>query len=212
MAKEFLCEAASPRKCSIEGCGKPIFCRGFCSSHYERVRRHGDPFGGGAFRATSGSPMAWVDAHIDYSGDDCLLWPFNHDKDGYGRVVVNGKTTLAHRYMLTRISLPPTPSHHAAHNCGNGHLGCANPRHLSWKTPKENEADKIVHGTQQRGPRNPRARLTEDNILDIISRAASGEIQQSIAASFGVSKATIGMIMTGRNWSYLTGILHKYQD
>jgi hypothetical protein len=28
--------------CSIGGCGKPSFCRGWCSAHYSRWQRHGD--------------------------------------------------------------------------------------------------------------------------------------------------------------------------
>ncbi len=29
--------------CKIEGCGKTAFCRGWCSQHYNRWQRHGDP-------------------------------------------------------------------------------------------------------------------------------------------------------------------------
>lgn len=28
--------------CTVEGCGKPRFCRGFCNMHYSRLQRHGD--------------------------------------------------------------------------------------------------------------------------------------------------------------------------
>lgn len=36
--------------CSIEGCGKPAKNRGWCSAHYTRWRRHGDPLAGAASR------------------------------------------------------------------------------------------------------------------------------------------------------------------
>lgn len=42
---------------------------------------------------------------------------------------------------------PPSPKHDAAHSCGRGHEGCVNPNHLSWKTKKQNQADRITHGT-----------------------------------------------------------------
>ena len=29
--------------CSIEGCSKPVLCRGLCNTHYIRWQRHGDP-------------------------------------------------------------------------------------------------------------------------------------------------------------------------
>ena len=33
----------TPSTCSMDGCDRPVFCRGWCSAHYSRWRRHGDP-------------------------------------------------------------------------------------------------------------------------------------------------------------------------
>lgn len=41
---------ADSRLCSIEGCGKPHHRYGWCSLHFTRWRRHGDPLGGGVLR------------------------------------------------------------------------------------------------------------------------------------------------------------------
>lgn len=30
-------------ECSIKGCSRPVFGRGWCSAHYQRWRKHGDP-------------------------------------------------------------------------------------------------------------------------------------------------------------------------
>jgi hypothetical protein len=35
-------------QCSVEGCGAAVLARGWCSSHYEKWRRHGDPTKGRA--------------------------------------------------------------------------------------------------------------------------------------------------------------------
>ena|ERR1700694_1946906 len=41
--------------CSIPTCSRPAKKRGWCSAHYERWRRHGDPLGGASDRG--GDPM-----------------------------------------------------------------------------------------------------------------------------------------------------------
>lgn len=38
------------RTCSIDGCDKPHFAGGWCSGHWQRNRRYGDPLGGGPMR------------------------------------------------------------------------------------------------------------------------------------------------------------------
>lgn len=51
---------------------------------------------------------------------------------------------------------PPSPRHQAAHDDGDkthNHIG-----NLFWKTPKENAADKVRHGTALIGDRNPMKR------------------------------------------------------
>jgi hypothetical protein len=36
-------QAASTELCSVEGCAKPVFGKGWCSKHWGAWRRHGDP-------------------------------------------------------------------------------------------------------------------------------------------------------------------------
>lgn len=41
---------ATPRLCSVSGCGKPHLAGGLCNSHYLRRRKYGDPNAGGQMR------------------------------------------------------------------------------------------------------------------------------------------------------------------
>lgn len=36
-------------QCLVSWCNKSAFCKGYCSSHYHRLVRHGDPLGGGKY-------------------------------------------------------------------------------------------------------------------------------------------------------------------
>lgn len=38
------------RTCSVDGCDLPHKGKGYCTKHWERFRRYGDPLGGGTFR------------------------------------------------------------------------------------------------------------------------------------------------------------------
>lgn len=135
--------------CIIEGCrngGK--IRRGLCNAHYLRNLRNGSPTAGNTSR---GAPLRWLRSRVGYVGSGCLTWPFALHRDGYGNLKFDGSTIGAHRLMCEFVHGPaPTGNHQAAHSCGNGHLGCVNPRHLRWATPAENANDKAVHAAQRR--------------------------------------------------------------
>lgn len=47
--------------CSVAGCDKPTHANGLCSAHDNRLRRHGDPLGGRAFRQRQSGPCSQPD-------------------------------------------------------------------------------------------------------------------------------------------------------
>jgi len=138
-----------------------------------------------------------------YDGDECLPWPFTRNSDGRGQIWDGAKASLVHRMVCERVNgPPPTPKHEAAHSCGHGHLACATKGHLSWKTPTENAADKIIHGTLIRGEQQWMAKLTETDVHEIRSLLGT-TTKQSIATTFGVSPDNIRAIEIGRSWAWL---------
>lgn len=192
---------ANSRLCSVPDCGKPHNCRGFCKKHYKRWTRHGDPLGG---FTEIGAPLRFYnDVVLSYAGDGCLTWPYARTSDGYGAVTRDGKTAAVSRLLCEDMSgPPPTPDHQAAHECGNGHLACVAKGHISWKTPTENQADRLRHGTHVRGERNKIAKLTEPQVRAILSLKGK-ETHRQIAARYGVAPSTIYCIHTGRNWGWV---------
>lgn len=190
------------RICSIPDCGKPHYGRGYCAMHLHRFKVHGDPHK--RARLANGESSRWIDeVALNYEGEECLPWPFGRINQGYGILRINGRDEVASRVVCERAyGTPPTPKHQAAHSCGNGHHGCVNKRHLSWKTPSENAADKIVHGTTTRGERSALAKLNSGQVAEI--RSLIGRVpQRQIAARFGIDQSTVSDIKRGKSWDWL---------
>jgi hypothetical protein len=194
------------KTCAVDGCkGNAHYsekgAKGYCSAHYQRLSKHGDPLGGST---AHGEPRQWLEANVSHVGDGCLIWPFTRNVEGYPTLsdrTVRGRG--AHREMCVLAhGEPPTSKHHAAHSCGNGHMGCVNPRHLRWDTPKGNMADKIIHGRSNRGTKHPKNVLSEDEVLEIRGLAGRETIS-SMARRFGVSRTSVRYIIERRNWAWL---------
>lgn len=193
---------ANSRICSVEECSKTAGTRGFCSAHYRRWLRHGDPLKG---HASPGAGLDWLEAHRDHDGHDCLIWPFGRLANGYAFVRRKGarSPTTAARVMCEKVHGPaPSPLHDAAHSCGKGHEACVHPGHLSWKTPSENHADKYEHGTMFRGEAVKHAKLTEDAVRKIRSLAGTAS-QRVIGNMFGVSAGTIRRVILRIDWGWV---------
>lgn len=133
--------------CSFDGCIRKHHASGFCGLHHYRWNRYGDPAYLSPKYTEKGMPLAWIDEHRNYSGDECLIWPFARTQKGYGTVKIDRRTTSVHRIMCEALNGPAPENMQAAHSCGQGFAGCVNPRHLRWATAAENTDDKIRHGT-----------------------------------------------------------------
>lgn len=75
----------------------------------------------------------------EIASEECIFWPFSTNQYGYGDITIDGKMWGVHRYICKEIhGDPPSPKHEAAHSCENGHLACINPKHVRWRSRKEN--------------------------------------------------------------------------
>jgi hypothetical protein len=191
---------AKAKICSIVGCGKKILGRGWCSAHYQRWWRYGAPLGGRPNR------LAWLENHKDYIGRDCLMYPFTMAWDGRaGQLVFRGKIMGASRIMCHLAhGDPPAGKRLATHICGNGDKGCVNPQHLRWASHKQNSADRISHGTDNRGEKNWNTKLTRRQVLAIRRLIIKQKVSfAKIGQRFGVSKTTVQGIIYRQTWAWL---------
>jgi hypothetical protein len=189
--------------CSIEGCYREHRSNGYCEAHYKRARKYGSPLSGKTYK---GQLPKWIDENAHYASDECLIWPYSKSKQGYGQIKVGGVMQSVHVIMCKRTHGPkPTPDHVARHLCGNGHLGCVNPKHLVWGTMKENNADMMIHGTSRRGIGTYASQLTENDVLNIVDMINYGMKKVDIANQLGIPASVIYRISYGGAWSWLTG-------
>lgn len=185
--------------CKVANCEGIVFAKGWCSSHYQRWRRHGSPFKGR--KTYNGEPEKFIQKAFYWNSKNCLIWPFHcHPKFGYASI---GKNTRVSRIVCKKIhGCAPTKKHEAAHSCGKGHLGCISPLHLSWKTHFENMQDMIAHGTVARGTKIKSSKLDEEQVIEIRSRKGK-ELQRITALEFGIGQDQVSRIQTSHRWSWL---------
>jgi hypothetical protein len=154
----------------------------------------------------------WLQEHLNYPHEDwCLIWPFFRDK--YGRGVINNDGRhYAHTQMCELANGPaPTLEHGCAHSCGNGHLGCINPNHLSWKTQADNLEDCRAHGTQPKNTVGNRGHFSPEQVAEI-RRLLQTHTQLAIAHRYAVTESTISDIARGRYYSRPSKIRHWKPD
>lgn len=152
-----------------------------------RVRRivRATGFGGGGFRGV----------RKPYPGEYGHLWLMLRQDGRRARFPV-------HRLVLLAFVGPqPSPRHQGAHNDGDPANNA--PANLRWATQSENQMDRALHGTSNRGERQHMARLTREQVVDVRARLAKGEAQTDIAKMLGVHRCTILAIKRGQSWSWL---------
>ena len=149
------------------------------------------------------SRWAFLKAHVNHIGDECVFWPYAQLATGYGSVEFEGRTVRAHRLMCQlKHGSPLIPALDACHTCRLARL-CINPNHLRWGTRTDNMADAIEHGTTTQGERHANHKLSEPEVFEIIDRLVLGEIHESIAESYNVHRNSITDIAKGRSWAHV---------
>ena len=184
------------KKCAVNGCKNQLYALGYCNTHYARIWRNGDL---SLRKNPNGTALAWLKKALKRETDKCILFPFPVGSHGYGQFRIAGEDELAHRFVCRKAhGKSPRPNDDAAHSCGRRR--CCNKRHIRWAPRSENMADRLIHGTDDRGEKHSLAKLTSEKVLKI--RMAKGS-QKSIAKQFGVAQQTVSAIKLKKEWAWL---------
>jgi hypothetical protein len=106
-----------------------------------------------------------------------------------------------HTLVLTAFVGPRPHGMECCHNDGNSWNNRL--ENLRWDTTRNNQLDRIKHGTSNRGERCAAAKLTEAQVLAI---RADTRKQKVIAAEYGVRDSAISRIKSGKRWGHLQSI------
>lgn len=93
----------------------------------------------------------------------------------------------------------------------SGMEGCHdddNPRNnclknLRWDTPAGNQQDRLSHGTDLRGLKHPKAKLSDAQVREIKARLSAGEKGVRLAEEFDVSTTLISDLKNGNHRGWL---------
>ena len=106
------------------------------------------------------------------------------------------KRMSLHAIMLETFVGPRPAGAYGCHN--NGNKRDNRIENLRWDSPKSNQADRVRHGNGQNGEANGSFKLTDSQVRQVLAMRRRGMIYRKIAARFGVSKANIHCICTGK--------------
>lgn len=110
-------------------------------------------------------------------------------------------TKWIHRLILETFIGPCPEGMECCHNNGNPADNWLD--NLRWDTRTNNMADRIKHGTTNRGERCGLAKLNGLQVRVIRRLLEFGKLtQKEIAHVFNVGSTTICLINTGKNWRY----------
>ncbi len=142
---------------------------------------------------------------VDKQGpNQCWPWNAYRDRDGYGFFNIFDSSRKAHRVSYVIHYGELDPSLMVCHTCDNP--SCVNPRHLWAGTSRQNIDDMVAKERALRGVRNPKAKLTAAEVRRIVQLSKTGLFGTTIARMMGCLQVTVSSILTGRQWSSVTGI------
>jgi ribosomal protein S25 len=112
------------------------------------------------------------------------------------------QTHNVHRLVMLAFVGPCPDGMEVAHEDGNklnSRLG-----NLSYKTPQENQLDRIRHGTDSRGEKNKIAKLTDEKVRLMRREYEIGGVTfKSLAARYGVSKNVARVVVRRLSWKHV---------
>jgi hypothetical protein len=126
-------------------------------------------------------------------------------RDGYTRVCIRsggkGFRKAIHTLLAMVFLDPPSDGQDEVRHL-DGSRSNNLIRNLAWGTRKQNAEDMALHGSLK-GEKNPKAKLTEQAVIEIRAADKSRGWTRRLAKRYGVGKGAIAAAASGRNWKHI---------
>lgn len=160
-------------------------------------------------------------SNVDRSGgpDACWEWQGSRHPFGYGQsYFTKPVTALAHRVAWIIEHGAITSNQFVCHRCDNP--PCVNPTHLFLGTQLDNMRDMNAKGRHPHNPawhpmggKNPRAKLTDNQVVEARRRYGCGGVSKSqLAREYGVSSTMMAWIILQKHWTHLPSVDDLMQE
>lgn len=157
------------------------------------------------------------------SPEECWLWTASIRKRGYGAFNLPASID-AHRYSMTlHLGRDIPDGAHVCHHCDTPL--CVNPKHLFLSNHSGNMKDAARKGrlkypnvranpvwaarlieSLHRGSDNHAAKLTEQNVIEMLKRRVAGATTDVLARDYGVDRSVTQGICKGEGWRHVYGM------
>jgi hypothetical protein len=151
-----------------------------------------------------GTPSERLMRKVEYDTNGGCWLCIAGNARGYGRLRVgNKKKALAHRVSYQSFIGPIPKGMWVLHKCDVP--ACINPSHLFLGNAQDNVDDmmrkgRFVPSPRRPGSTNPRAVLTDADVLKIRQSSAT---EETLALLYGVTRASIGRVRRRETWTHI---------
>lgn len=133
--------------------------------------------------------------------ETCWIWMGTLDKDGYGNYYTGNRPHRAPRisYALAHPN-QEIVGKVVRHTCDNP--ACVNPAHLRLGTQKDNMRDRGARGRTAKGAANGRAKISEEQVRELLRRANEGPTK--LSKEVGLHLSTVANILKRKIWKHVS--------
>jgi len=138
--------------------------------------------------------------------ESCWLWTGSKSDFGHGQIRIDGRNTVASRYVWEIMKGPITDRLFVLHKCDNP--TCVRIDHLFLGTQKDNIKDMHSKGRafkgNYKGKLNPASKLTEEEVIRMREMHHESNLNYcELARLFKVHNTTSRAIIKRENWAHI---------